>query len=472
MKIALKRMMSLGFIAFISLMLFACKETTETTTAAPTTTVSGQTTVSGVTTTQSNQTTTSGQPDPESLDGEYEIDITNLGMPLIFFLKIEGDDFYLGSDRTYAVDKGHGEIASSGGTYMFIYSDSTITEPKTTTFTFEDGNIHFSTPLYYGSSTLQPSKVDDEDPEITYYLVGKTLLYEEYYGEYAGSHEATAMAGTIQYEYSLVLMSGTEFTFLSTYETGGTTYDYEESGFYRIDGSVLSLYPAEQDEVIGSIVDSEITVGIKPSPQAERAPRTLQLAVTASCAGTYTGYSKETAGELQYETNSTLILDKFGGYIYTAIDVESGTVEETGSFTISGSNLTFSPADSDEDYTGTLLSYQVTAPFPVSTASTERISYKHYCQIVQGTFTAEGEDAEENTYVATLTLHPDGTFDLVMVDDQELEIVNDYGTFVIMGSMMNLIGENVITTIVSARGININIEIAPEVEVGFLLKKE
>lgn len=481
----IRKTLAITFVGLLAMMMFACNDTTTdvpttqapTTTASVTTTVSGATTATGATTAPGTTaaTTASGTTgsEPVSLVGEYEIDITNLGMPLVFFLKIEANNtFWLAADRTYAVDKGHGQIASSGETYMFIYSDGTPTNPKTTTFTIENSNLHFSTPLYYGASTLQPSKVDDEDPEVIYYLLGKTLLYEDHFGEYAGGHEVTAMSSTIAYEYSLILRSGTEFAFISTYEMGGETYDYEESGFYRIDGTVLSLYPDQQDEVIGTITAAgEITIGIKPSEMASRSSQTLNLAITAACASTYTGYKKVASGEFQYETTATLVLDKFGGYVYTAVDVQSGTVEETGSFTQAGSTLTFTPSSGGDSYTGTLASYQVTAPFPVSTTSNERVSLKHYCQTVQGTFTATGTDAEENTFTATLNLYPDGTFDLVMVDADEVEVVSDYGTFVVFGSMMNLIGDKITTTIVSARGININIEIAPEVTVGFLLKK-
>ena len=58
--------------------------------------------------------TTTETPEETSIVGEYIIDITDLGMPLQFYLKIDEDDnFYLSPDRSYEVDKGHGIVGSS-----------------------------------------------------------------------------------------------------------------------------------------------------------------------------------------------------------------------------------------------------------------------------------------------------------------------------------------------------------------------
>ncbi|MFA7560934.1 MAG: hypothetical protein WCY80_02380, partial [Candidatus Izemoplasmatales bacterium] len=76
-------------------------------------------------------TETTTEPEEQSIEGEYSIDITDLGMPLVFYLKIDAEsNFYLSSDRNYEVDKGLGIVGSSGDTYMLIYSDSTTEEPK------------------------------------------------------------------------------------------------------------------------------------------------------------------------------------------------------------------------------------------------------------------------------------------------------------------------------------------------------
>ena len=456
----------------------ACSNDTTHTTTLPVATTTQSSTATGTTqpgqTTSSTASTTTTSSETDSIVGEYEIDITNLGMPLIFYLEVGSDDtFRLSSDRTFSVDKGHGTVGHSGATYMFIYSDSTLQEPKTSTFTVDNHNLHFSTSLHYGSSNLPASKEDEENPEIIYYLVAKTLQNEDYFGEYVGAHSVTAMASTIDYEYSLTLRSGNEYAFLSQYEVGGEPYEYVEAGFYQIAGTVLTLKPEDNDDIVGSIDSSgAITIGVKPADNAERSEQDLLLAITASCAGVYTGYKKVMEGQtVVYETSVTLVLDKFGGYVYTGVDTISGTIEETGSFTISGSTLSFSPSDSGAPFTGSLVNYQLTTDLFLQDGAETRTNIKLYCQTVQGEFSGEGEDEAENSYTATINLYHDGTFDLVVLDSEENEILSDDGTFEIIGFMLNLVGGEIYPTVVSNVGINVNFEVAPEVEVGFILKK-
>jgi hypothetical protein len=153
------------------------------------------------------------------------------------------------------------------------------------------------------------------------------------------------------------------------------------------------------------------------------------------------------------------------------VDTISGTIEETGSFTISGSTLSFSPFDSGAPFTGSLVNYQLTTDLFLQDGAETRTNIKLYCQTVQGEFSGEGEDEAENSYTATINLYHDGTFDLVVLDSEENEILSDDGTFEIIGFMLNLVGGEIYPTVVSNVGINVNFEVAPEVEVGFILKK-
>jgi hypothetical protein len=420
---------------------------------------------------------TTAVPEETSIVGEYLIDITDLGMPLIFYLKIDAEDnFYLSPDRTYATDKGHGTIGSSGNTYMLIYSDSTTENPKTSTFEVEDGNLHFQTALPYGSSNLPASKEDEENPEIIYYLLGKTLVYEDYYGEYAGIHATGAMGTQVLYEYYLQLTYGREFLFVSEYTIGDTEYTYEESGFYDLDGNDLTLHLEE--DVVGSFdQDMNLTIGVKPSEMGEREERTLQVATTALCANTYYGYTtKEMGGTLMYDTEMVLVLDKFGGYTYTATDTVNGVVSESGSFTFDNGDLEFFPADSTESYTGTLANYVLEGSFLVSSESTTRAEVTFYCNTIQGTFTGEGEDELENSYTAELVLNSDGTFTL-LVEKGEETIIDKEGTFSVRRFMfVQLIltadDETVYELVISESGLNVNFTLADETELGFMLTKE
>jgi len=417
---------------------------------------------------------TTETPEETSIVGEYIIDITDLGMPLQFYLKIDADDnFFLAPDREYLNDKGHGTVGSSGNTYMLIYSDSNAEEPKTSTFTMNEKNIHFQTNLPYGSSNLPASKVDEDDPDITYYLVGKVLMYEDYYGEYAGNHTVTAMGSEVEYDYFLKLGPGREFRFVSKFNMSETDYEYLESGFYDFTNDELILHLPDEKVVGNFDQDMNLAIPIKASEMGERVERTLRVATTAGCANTYYSYL-----DLDPEPalNATLVLDKFGGYVYTAT-VGEDEVNETGSFTIEGQNLTFNPANSQESFTGTLVNFVLTAPFKMQSTDENRSSIKFYCQTVQGLFTATGEDEEENTYNAELELFADGTFRFLITDSDETVIIDETGTFTItkfMLTQLNLQAEstNTYSMVVSEIGLNVNVTLTEEKTIGFILTKE
>ena len=421
-------------------------------------------------------TETTTEPEEQSIEGEYSIDITDLGMPLVFYLKIDAEsNFYLSSDRNYEVDKGHGIVGSSGDTYMLIYSDSTTEEPKNSTFKIEEGNLEFQTALPYGSSNLPASKVDEEDPDITYYLVGKVLMYEEYFGEYAGTHTVSAMGQEVVYDYYLRLKEGREFEFVSNFEMGDDPQEYIESGYFDMEGSELSLDLGSETITGNFDNDMNLTIPIKASSMGSREERVLRVATTASCANTYYGYYASYTGEtLNYEVDLVLVLDKFGGYVLTIDNSNSGKVTETGAFTHEGQDLSFTPAAANDSYSAELANYVINGDFIINETTKETVQL--YCQTVQGTFTAEGEDELENQYTAELVLESDGTFTFKVKNAAQEIIIDEVGTFTITKTMLtqlNLIceSENSYSMVISEVGLNVNVTIDEETTIGFILQK-
>jgi hypothetical protein len=406
----------------------------------------------------------------ESIVGEYMIDITDLGMPLIFYLKIDADDnFYLSPDRTYVTDKGHGTVGSSGNTYMLIYSDSTAETPKTSTFEIEESNLHFQTTLPYGSSNLPASKEDETDPSIIYYLVGKVLVYEDYFGEYAGSHTVSAMGSDVVYDYTLKFSVGREFSFVSNFTMGEEAYQYEETGYYDIEDGVVTLH-LDTEVVEGSFDEDTLVIPVKASEMGSREERTLQLAVTAACASTFYGHLDK-----ENPVNAILVLDKFGGYSFTSDD-GSFVLTESGSFTFDNGALVFSPEGDDDSYTGTLANYVLNASFVVDDLDGVREDITFFCETIQGEFIGETTDELENEYQASLTLYSNATFSLLVKKGEET-IIEQSGTFSVRRFMfVQLIltseDETVYEMVISEVGLNVNFTLADESEIGFSLKKE
>jgi len=403
-----------------------------------------------------------------TLVGEYEIDITSLGMPLVFYLKIDANDnFFLSSDRTYAVDKGHGTIASSGDTYMFLYSDSTTENPKTSTFNVRNRNIYFIASLPYGSSNLQGT--DEDNPELIIYPIAKALLFEEYLGVYAGSHTADM----INYEYYLELGTGCEYNFTSNF-VSGTSIEFVETGVFSIDGTIITLSPENGTEVNGVLNNDEsIDIAIKSFEGDVPTSRNLRFATTAAYAGTYYGYSDELDGDtVIFAVDAVLVLDNFGGYSYSAFDnVSSQTITENGAFSVSGSVFTFTP-EGQTAITGTFPKYVIKAAFIVDPSSSTREEVWFYRSNIQGQFHGTAT-VDEVDYTAVLNVYADASFDLVISIVGGDNILTKEGTFTVGGFPVSLnLKVNTITTalVISLTNLQGNFAIS-DVEYGFNFSK-
>lgn len=375
----------------------------------------------------------SGASRYEALAGVYQIDITQLGMPLVFYLRIDADGAFMLSPNTKfdpAESRGEGVIAGSEGVYMMIYKEHTPDNPKTATFVLDGPNLVFQSTLPYGSSNIINSAEDPDNPEIVYTLTADTLALSEYYGTYAGSHSVQAMGGTIEYTYTLAVGAGLRYEFVSEFTLDGTVYTYSETGSWTIDGEVFTLDPADGPSVQGTInAAGEITIGIRPSEMARsRTECLLRLATHADVAGTYVG-QKVTP---MYSAEATLVLDMFGSYHYTADVGMPETYEESGSYAVAGTEITFEP-DGGTAYSGTLENLTVTGKFRVI-GNMPGTAMTLYSDAVLGTFSGEATE-EDVEYSTVLTLNPDGSYELLVSDDAGQAVIESTGTFELQRGM-------------------------------------
>jgi hypothetical protein len=369
----------------------------------------------------------------ESIAGVYQIDITNLGMPLVFYLRIEPDGAFMLSPSTAfdpSESRGEGVIAESGGVHMMIYKEHTSETPKTATFVLDGPNLLFQSTLPYGSSNIINSAEDPDDPTIVYTLTAETLALSEYYGTYAGSHSKQAMGSTVDYVYTLTLKPGLRYVFSSEFAMGGTVYTFTETGSWDVDGDQFTLMPADQPAVQGTIgADGAITVGIRPSEMAgSRTESVLRIATHAEYAGTYVG-EKVTP---MFSATSTMVLDMFGAYQYSADVGMPEPFEESGSYDVSGSDITFQP-DAGDPYTATLENFVLAGSFRVI-GNMPGTQMSLYNQQVLGTFSGSATH-EEVEYTTVLSLHPDGSFELLVSDDAGQPVVEGAGGFLLQRGM-------------------------------------
>jgi hypothetical protein len=353
------------------------------------------------------------------LAGEYMIDITNLGMALQFYLRIDEDNsFMLSPNRQFSDSRGDGTIGELEGTYLMIYSDSTQENPKTATFERVGPNLIFRSTLPYGSAKIHFEVEDDENPEIIHRLIANKYIYEEYYGTYFGFQTA----GDVEYQYVLELGPGGRYKLGSQLASGDGQPVYEEQGSYRVKDGSIWITPQDGEELAGSVSEEgALELEVRPNEEADRSKVLFRVATTAAHAGTW--YAQNEEGAL-----ALLSMDFFGGYNLTVTAEGESTVEE-GGFEAAQNTITFTKAGEDGSVTATKTGYILEAPF-------NGADWLFYEESVQGSFT--GGTMVNEAYKAALELNPDGSYSLVIVDEEsDLELVNELGEFTITAGPMS-----------------------------------
>ncbi len=362
-----------------------------------------------------------------SIAGDYQIDISRMGMPLVFYLRVDTDgNFQLSPNIRFdpAESRGEGVIRESSGVYMMIYEEHTPDTPKTATFVLDGPNFVFQSRLPYGQSNILNEAEDPDDPEIIYTLTADTLALSEHYGTYVGSHTTQAMGSSVDYRYSLQLKPGLRYVFTSEFSMGGNDYTYDETGTWSIEGDQFVLNPADEAPVQGAIAaDGQITIGVRPSAMAPvRTDRVLRIATHAEYAGTYVG-EKSTP---MYNAQSTMVLDMFGTYHYTADVGQPQNYEEIGSYDVDGTEILFEPEDGAA-YSATLENLVLSGQFRLigGMPATDMLLYS---AAVQGSFVGAAT-YEESEYNTSLTLHPNGTYAVLVSDSAGDAVIDATGSF-------------------------------------------
>lgn len=344
------------------------------------------------------------------LAGDYVIDITDLGMALQFYLRINEDNtFMLSPNRQFNSDRGTGKIGEMDGTYVMIYSDSTPEVPKTATFEREGHNLVFRTTLPYGTANIMYERVDEENPDLVYRLVAHKYIYEEYYDTYLAFREEEGA----EYEYVLNLLPGARYTLVSSLEGSEV---YRETGTFRVAGSSIVLTPVGEEDLPGTVsADGALELEVKPKAEAERGKTLFRVATTAEHAGTW-------LAQTQTQDQAVLELDFFGGYVYKA-----GELEERGTFQVEQRAISFRPAEG-EAREGTKTPYTLEAAF----GAEDLVFYN--AQIV-GQFT--GGTMSSETLQAKLELTAAGEYTLTILDEENgIELMHESGTFEIVPGPM------------------------------------
>ena len=286
--------------------------------------------------------------DPIDVAGVYSIDLSEAGMGMTVYLKIEEDGaFTFAANDTFAEAKSAGTVSQPDSSYLMVFSsvngDSVDVGTNTCHFSKQsDGSLAFEGTIPYGTATFTSPMENDAGVMVTIAAVPYTSgggddtnknTVEP--GLYYGEHTTEGMMGTT-YHYYLTIREDGKFTSFVTFEAMGSAcmgYDY---GTYSASGSMCrmtsSVYDDPETEADDNLTealtvdkDGVYTADVRMSRMASDTVqitveklKTAPTEIVASYEGTNEGY--------------TLFLDIYadGAYEFSAMADGEESASETG----------------------------------------------------------------------------------------------------------------------------------------------
>lgn len=286
--------------------------------------------------------------DPIDVAGVYSIDLSEAGMGMTVYLKIEEDGaFTFAANDTFAEAKSAGTVSQPDSSYLMVFSsvngDPVDVGTNTCHFSKQsDGSLAFEGTIPYGTATFTSPMENDAGVMVTIAAVPYTSgggddtnknTVEP--GLYYGEHTTEGMMGTT-YHYYLTIREDGKFTSFVTFEAMGSAcmgYDY---GTYSASGSMCrmtsSVYDDPETEADDNLTealtvdkDGVYTADVRMSRMASDTVqitveklKTAPTEIVASYEGTNEGY--------------TLFLDIYadGAYEFSAMADGEESASETG----------------------------------------------------------------------------------------------------------------------------------------------
>ena len=302
--------------------------------------------------------------DTKEIAGDYYLDLSDLGMKLTLYLRIEDNGKFQFSNTTdFKINKSNGTIEKSSDKYIMVYEsvneeEKTLAEGVTSSFTVrDDQSLDFSgcERIYYGSATAVT--VSSEDPSITLSAVPIPEDYEEASTESEftmGTYVATSGADS----FRLSCYEDNSYILVIVREENGAKVYSSESGVYGVSTTQLALTPTGQDRLSGEILSAtELNVPVLLSGSEERTgiafTKEEEAGVVASLSGSDTevtifsdgSYTSVSAG---FSESGILVLDSASGSFKIYPDHPETQVRglnqintvPAGTYTQSGSSMT------------------------------------------------------------------------------------------------------------------------------------
>ena len=290
----------------------------------------------------------------EEVAGDYSIDLSALGMPLIVYLRIEEDGkFMFSGSAEFTADKNSGTVSKSSTGYLMVYStvNGSAANGETTKFTKEsNGNLKFDGTMYYGS-TKPTSPMENEDTGKTEYLYavpytegGGEELVQLQNGVYYGTYTSTSTgmgAGTV-YEYYLTLRDDDNFTSFVSFSMGESTYYVYDYGTFEAMNSngrlTSSVYKDTEDatkplsESVQALSETEVKAEVRVGPMLKDLVEIEmeKIAAPTTPVMQFEGEHTIQMGQMSMAFELSLSVCADGSYVFTSTASGEEPSEETG----------------------------------------------------------------------------------------------------------------------------------------------
>ncbi len=287
--------------------------------------------------------------DTAEVANDYYIDITDLGMKLVFYLRLDGEgNFMFSNTLDFEVNKSSGTFQKSGEEYIMVYEsvngeEKTMSDGLTSSFVLtEDGSLDFSSceKIYYGSASVDRYSAKDPNVKLIAHIVTEEFSAPETKSDFSiGTYVAeTVTKNEIEYHHLVSFYEDMTYLHILRYEQDGKMVWKSEHGTYGVSTTQLALGEHGGERAEGEVVSSS-TVKLSLFAAADDTERTMlefQKTDMVNEIAALTGVGTVTGSEETFEVTMKLYED--GSYeTITAdftemgvlvIDTEAGAVKQ------------------------------------------------------------------------------------------------------------------------------------------------
>lgn len=264
----------------------------------------------------------SGSTDTAKVANDYYIDLSDMGMKLTIYLRLEDDGEFMFSNTTkFEVNKSSGTFKEVDGEYMMVYTsvngeDKDISEGITSSFVVtEDGSLDFSVceKIHYGSAGART--VSEEDESII--LLGHVIT-EDFEEPDTESAFQTGSYGTdiveqdgVYYTHVISFFDDETYIHFVSYDMDGQIMYMSETGTYGVSTTQLALELENEERIECEVVDgSNLKVSVLPYAGAtERITMDFAKTEVISMVTSYTGTGSVTGTADTFDATVTIYED-------------------------------------------------------------------------------------------------------------------------------------------------------------------